>query len=59
MPFELRPYEPPRPDDGGPTAVDEAVAKALGDHPDAVMALDRVTGVWKVLGSSTNAYWPH
>ena len=59
MPFELRPYEPPRREDEGPTAVEEAVAKALRDDPDAAKGLERVTGVWKVLGSSTNAYWPY
>ena len=58
MPIKPKPYERPREGDG-PTAVEEAVAKALKDHPDAVKALGRVTGVWKVLGSSTNAYWPY
>lgn len=59
MPFELRPYEPPRPDDEGPTAVEEAVAKALEGNQDAAALSERITGVWKVLGSSTTAYWPY
>lgn len=58
MPIKPKPYEPPARGDG-PTAVDEAVAKALGDHADPTEALERVAGVWRVIGSSTTAYWPY
>ena len=59
MPIKPKPYEPPRPDDEGPTAVGKALAKALRDHPEAAEGLERIAGVWKVVGSSTNAYWPY